>query len=221
MSSQKEKEVIQRFKIDVKKLKKEQLKISKKISLKDEKDFKEIEFIGAFSNIIIQGKILSAIIVLDRNSEIVEQKYFIDKIKFPYLPEFRAYRELSTMLSCLAQIEQKPELVFIEGLGINHIRLGIASHFSINSGIPSIAITDKIINFKVKGNNVTMNNKEVGKVIQTKIGSKPLYVSPGSGISVSSAVEITKNLTKKPHKMPQPLRMARKYAKKIQREIFS
>src|SRR3989338_2799806 len=65
------------------------------------------------------------------------------------LAEFRSYRELPAMLKALEQLEQKPELFLIDGLGINHPRLGEASHFSINTDIPSIAITDNSIGFNI------------------------------------------------------------------------
>ncbi len=220
MHPDKEAEAIKKFSIDIESLKREQVRLARNITLKDERDFNSIEFIGAFSNIIIGSKILSAVVVVNKNQEIVEEKFFIDRVIFPYLAEFRSYRELPAMLKALNQLEQKPELILIDGLGINHLRLGLASHFSISTGIPSIGVTDVQIGFDIKGENIIKDNKMVGKLIQTKEGSKPLFVSPGSNISIETSANIVKSFVRSPHKLPEVMKLARKYAKKISAEIF-
>ncbi|MBS3074380.1 endonuclease V [Candidatus Pacearchaeota archaeon] len=220
MDPAKEAETIKKFGIDIESLKREQSNLAKNITLKDETEFNNIEFIGSFSNIIIGSKILSAVVVTDKAFNIVDEKFFIDRVNFPYLAEFRSYRELPAMLKALEQLEQKPELFLIDGLGINHPRLGEASHFSINTDIPSIAITDNSIGFNISDDKLFINDKEVGRVIQTKQGSKPLFVSPGSGVSIETAVKIVKDLVRPPHKLPEVMKLARKYAKKIHGELF-
>ncbi|PIN92279.1 hypothetical protein COU61_01535 [Candidatus Pacearchaeota archaeon CG10_big_fil_rev_8_21_14_0_10_35_13] len=209
--------------IDFEVLKHEQLKLSKNVILDDSRDFGEVIFVGAFSNVVVGNKIISAVIVVDNNQEIIEQKYFVDRVNFPYSPEFRAYRELPAMITAFQLLEQKPEVIFMDGLGINHVRLGIASHFSMSTNTPSIAITDNLSSFVVGNDDYlfSSNNPKlvVGKSFVSKVGSKPLFISPGSLISVDSAFMITKKFVIPPHKLPEPMRAARKYVKKIQKEI--
>ena len=212
-------ELIKRNNIDIKKLEKEQEKLSKSLEIRDTIDFSQIVKVGGFSSAFFQNKIISACVVLDSDFEILEQKYFSDRVKFPYLPGFRAYRELPAMLSCFELIDDKPEVVFILGHGISHPRLGMASHFSIASGIPSIGIAESLLIGEVKGENVIHNGKIIAKVLNLKKGSNPLYVSPGNLIGRETAYELAKKFVKLPHKLPEPLHMAHKYAKQIVKEL--
>ncbi|MFH1710901.1 MAG: endonuclease V [Nanoarchaeota archaeon] len=212
-------ELIKRNNIDMNKLEQEQEKLSKSLEIKDSIDFSKVVKIGGFSSAFFQNKIISACVVLDNNFEILEQKYFSDRVKFPYLPGFRAYRELPAILSCFNLLEDKPEVVFILGHGISHPRLGLAGHFSIASGIPSIGVAESLIVGEVKGDDVLYNGKIIGKVLNVKPGSKPLYVSPGSLISMDSAYELAKRFVRLPHKLPEPLHLAHKYSKQVVHEL--
>jgi deoxyribonuclease V len=220
MSSEKEADIIKRFGIDVHRLKLEQMRIARSASIKDSIDFSSVQFFGSFSNIIVGNKIFSACVVIDRDMEILEEKFFVGRVNFPYLTEFRSYRELPAMISVLDLLDLKPELVIIDGLGINHVRLGLATHFSINTGIPSIGVSDNDLGFIIQNDDIVKDGLVVGRVIQSKAGSKPLFVSPGSGISVESSASIVSSLIRPPHKMPLILKIARKYAKKISSEVF-
>ena len=119
MNESKELELIKKFGIDVAKLRSEQNKLRKSVILKDSHDFSQVEFIGGFSNLVLGKEVLSVCVVLNRQGEVIDQKYFLDKASFPYIPEFRAYRELPMMLACLELLKQRPEVVFIEGVEFN------------------------------------------------------------------------------------------------------
>lgn len=214
-------EVARRYNLDLKKLEKEQKTLAKNLSLKDSINFSKVVKIGGISNIFFDNTIISVCVVLNPNLEVIEQKYFSSKMTFPYIPGFRAYRELPSMISCFNEIEEKPEVVFINGHGVTHPRLGIASHFSLVTGTPSVGIADSLISGEVKGEDIFLNEKIVGKVLQTKEGSNPLYVSPGNLISLKSACELVKLFVKEPHKLPEPLHLAHRYGKEVVGEIFN
>jgi len=213
-------EVIKKYNIDIEKLEKEQKALAKQIVVKDSIDFSKVEKIGGISNVFFQNKIISACVVLDNDFELISQKYFSEKASFPYIPGFRAYRELPAMVSCFNLLDEKPEVMFVSGHGIAHPRLGLASHFSIACNVPAIGIADSLIVGEVEGDNIVLNGKIVGKVIKTKEGSKPIYVSPGNLISLKSAVEIVKRFVKEPHKLPEPLHVSHRYGKDVVKEIY-
>lgn len=213
-------ELVKKYNIDLKKLEQEQIKLAKQLEIKDSINFSEIVKIGGISNTFFKNKIISSIVVMDTDFEIIEQKYFSDKIRFPYIPGFRAYRELPAMLSCFNELDEKPEVFFVPGHGISHPRLGMASHFSIAAGVPSIGIAESLIDGEVSGEDIILNKKVVGKVIKIKEGSKPFYVSPGNLISVESAAELTRRFIKLPHKLPEPLHLAHKYAREVMKEVI-
>jgi len=203
------------------KLKREQLKLSKNINLEDDIDFNLADRIAGIDSVFWKNRIISAIVVLDKNFEIIEQEYFSDKVRFPYIPSFRAYREMPSMVQAFNQLDEKPDVVFVKGHGILHPRkCGLASHFSLAVGVPAIGIADSLLVGEIDGENIFLDVELAGKVVITKKKAKPLYVSPGNKISVSSAAELTKRFTLEPHKIPEPLRLARKYAKEIRKEIF-
>ena len=213
-------EIAKKYGINLKKLEDEQEKLAKELVIKDSVDFSMPERIGAIANAFFQNKIISACVVVSPEMEILEQEYFQDKMKFPYIPGFRAYRELPTMIEAFNKLEEKPDVIFISGHGTAHPRLGIASHFSISTGIPTIGIADSLLAGEVRKEYIVLNGKKVGKVLQSKQGSRPLYVSPGDLINIETAYELAKKFVKLPHKLPEPMHLANKYAKDIRKELF-
>jgi len=213
-------ELAKKYNIDIKKLENEQEKLAKQLSIKDSIDFSKVVKIGGISNVFFQNKIISAAVVINSEFELVEQKYFSDKTRFPYIPGFRAYRELPAMVSCFEQLEDKPEVVFISGHGISHPRLGLASHFSLVTGIPAIGIADSLLFGEINGENVVKDRKIIARILKTREGSRPLYVSPGNLISLESAVKLVRRFIKEPYKLPEPQRLAHKYSREVMKEIF-
>ena len=46
-----------------------------------------------------------------------------------------------------------------------------------------------------------------------------MYISPGNLISIKTAYEICKNFIYLPHKKPEPLHLAGKYAREVGKEL--
>jgi len=215
------KEAVERYGISLEKLEAEQKKLAKNIVLKDSINFSLADRVAGIENIYFQNKIVSAVVVFS-SGEILEQEYFEDKLRFPYIPGFLAYRDLPSMVQAFNMLDDKPDVVFIKGHGVLHPRnLGIASHFSLTTGVPAIGVADSLIVGEIKGDGIFFNNKLAGRVLKTKEGANPIYISPGNLISVNSAVSLVKKFTIYPHKIPEPLRLARKYGKDVLGEIFS
>jgi len=215
-----ESELIAKYNISIESLKAEQLKLSKEITLKDSQDFSNVERIAAVENIIVMNQIISVVIVCDKEFNIIEQQYFLDKLRFPYLNEFRSYRELPTMVEAVNKLNESPDLVLIRGEGIMHPRLGIASHFSLSTGLPTIGISDSIFEgSEVSKEDILRDKKKVGRILQSKEKSNPLYISPGNKISIESSYNLVKNMIKLPHKLPEPLHLAHKYAREVRDEL--
>lgn len=212
--------IAKKYNIDLHKLEMEQEKIAKSISLKDSIDFNLADRIAGCDTVSIDNKIIAVIIILDNNLQILEQQYVIKKAEFPYLPGFRAYRELPAMTECFDKLQEQPDVLFIEGHGIAHPRkCGIAAHFGIIIQKPTIGIAKNLLVGEAKDGEIIINGKACGFKLQTKEGSKPIYASPGNMISLKTALELTKKFTVKPHKLPEPLVQARKFASKICDEI--
>ena len=215
-------ELAKRYNIDLKSLEQEQKKLAKSISLKDSIDFSLADKIAGIETTFFQNKIISAIVVLSPEMEIIEQQYSSETLRFPYIPGFRSYRELPCMIEAFNKLEETPDIIFIQGHGVTHPKLGLASHFSISTGIPSIGIADSLMdNNQIEGEDILQNEKKVGKVLKPKEHGNPLYISPGNLISIKTSLELTKKFIIPPHKYPEPLHLARKYVKDTREELFS
>tara|TARA_Y100000310_G_C20582476_1_gene763708 strand:+ start:55 stop:750 length:696 start_codon:yes stop_codon:yes gene_type:complete len=221
LDSRKE-DLSKRYGIDFAKLEKEQINLAKDLVLKDKIDFSLTQTFGAVENIFIKNKILSCFIVVDKDFEIIDQAYVFERINFPYFPGFRSYRELPAMIKALERLNEKPDVVLISAQGTIHPRLGLASHFGLTTGIPSIGVSTSLIESEASpedGSNITRDEKNIGKVLISKKESNPLYISPGDQITIDSAYEISKQLIEPPHKRPEPIHIAAKYAKSVKKEL--
>ncbi len=221
LDSRKE-ELAKRYGIDFDKLEKEQLDLAKDLVLQDKIDFSLAETFGAVENIFIKNKILSCFIVVNKEFEVIDQAYVLERISFPYFPGFRSYRELPAMIKALERLNEKPDVVLVSGQGIIHPRFGLASHFGLSTGIPTIGVATSLVDLEASnkdGDYITKEDKKLGKVLISKKESNPLYISPGNNITVDSAYQICKDLINLPHKRPEPIHMAAKYAKSVRKEL--
>ena len=225
-------ELIKKYNIDVEKLEKEQIKLAKDLEIKDKIDFSLADRFGAVDVTFIKNKILASIIVWGRlmegeegkkECEVLDRVYFLDKVRFPYLAGLRSYRELPAMAEAFNKLNEKPDIMFISAQGISHPRLGLASHFSLLTGIPVIgvanSVADKDGNIEIKKEDILKKGKKVGKVFVSKPGSRPMYISPGDGISINSALDLSKEFINLPHKLPEPLHLASKYGREVRKEL--
>ena len=213
-------ELIKRYNINIEKLEDEQIKLAKQLEIKDKIDFSLADRFGAIDTVFIKNKILCCIIVCDKNYEIIDRAYVFDKLTFPYIAGFRAYRELPAMIEAFNKLNEKPDIVFIQGQGIIHPRLGLASHFSLIVGVPSIGISNSVVDCKIEKEDILFNGKKSGKVLISKSQSNPMYVSPGNQVSVNTAYELSKKFINLPHKLPEPINLAGKYSREVKKELI-
>jgi deoxyribonuclease V len=222
LDSRKE-ELAKRYGIDFEKLEKEQIALARDLTLSDKIDFSLTETFGAIENIFLKNKILSCMIVVDKNFEIIDQAYVFERINFPYFPGFRSYRELPAMIKVLERLNEKPDVILVSAQGIIHPRLGLASHFGLSTGIPTIGVSSSLVDAEASDEDnadITRDNKKIGKSLKSKKESNALYISPGDHITIDSAYKISKELINLPHKRPEPIHMVAKYAKSVKKELM-
>jgi len=212
-------DLIKRYDIDVDKLEQEQLKLAKQLEIKDRIDFSLADKFGAFFNTFVKNKVLSCVIICTKDYEVVDRAYAFEKVGFPYLAGFRAYRELPAMVLAFNKLNEKPDVMFIPGMGIAHPRLGLASHFSISTGIPSIGVSNSVFDCEEKKEDILKDGKKVGKILLTKSGSRPFYITPGNLISIDTSYNLCDDFVNLPHKLPEPMHLARKYGREVEKEL--
>lgn len=205
--------------MNLSKLKKEQIKLSKKIMLNDSIKINKIKIIGGCDQAFYKDKIISAIIIFKFPSlEIIEKKYSIIKESFPYIPGYLSYREVPPIIKTYRKLKNKPDILLCDFNGILHPRkIGAASHLGVLLNICTIGVAKSLLCGEVKKSYVYLDKEKVGYELKRE-NFKPIYISPGNKISLESSVKIVKGLIKE-NKLPEPLRLAHLYANEIRKKI--
>ncbi|MCX8146850.1 MAG: endonuclease V [Candidatus Woesearchaeota archaeon] len=199
--------------MNIQKLKEEQLKLAEKVIIID--SFDKIKYIGGCDQSYSGNKIISCVVVMDEKMKIVDKAFAEKECNFPYIPGFLSYRESPAVVEAFNKLKIKPDILMVDGNGILHPRrFGMASHLGIILDIPTIGITKSLLIGKVIDGKIEVDKEIRGMEVKTREFSNPLYVSPGHRISLKTAVEIVKKSIIFPHKLPEPLHLAHRLAKK-------
>jgi deoxyribonuclease V len=194
-------------------LKKEQLKLAKKVEVKD--DFNRIKFIAGIDCVAFENKLIAYVVLCDKSMKIVEKSKYILSDPLPYKLGYSAYREMPAMIEAYNLLEQEADIIIVNGNGINHPRkMGVASHLGLALNKPTIGVKQKLSSGKVEKGKIILNNEIVGFEVKTREHANPIYVSPGHLVSLGSCLKIVSKSIKLPHKIPEPLHLAHKFAKK-------
>lgn len=151
--------------------------------------------------------------------EILETRYATATPKMPYIPGLLSFRESPVALEAFKQLEMVPDLLFADGQGLAHPRgFGIACHLGIILDIPSVGVAKTFLygvydktQTLTPGESTPLRDKsgkeEIGAVVQTKLRTNPLYVSPGHKVSVDSATRLVLECVRG-YRLPEPTRQA-------------
>lgn len=173
------------------------------------------------------GLLYGAVVVMELPSLFtVETAWASLPESFPYIPGYLSFREGPVILEAFANTETIPDAVIFDGQGLAHPRgFGIASHIGLFLDIPSLgcAKTRLTGSYNEPGRQrgdyspIFIEGREVGAVLRTRKGVKPVFVSPGYKMGVEDALRIVL-LTTPRYRIPEPIRKAHHLACKIRDE---
>jgi deoxyribonuclease V len=139
---------------------------------------------------------------------------------FPYIPGLLSFREVPAVLAALEQLQTLPDLLLCDGQGTAHPRrFGIACHIGLLTNLPAIGVGKSLL----VGTHATVPDEKgdwvplyhrgetIGAVLRTRVGTKPLYISPGHRISLPTAIAYVMQCTTK-YRLPETTRFAHKLA---------
>jgi len=141
-------------------------------------------------------------------------------VRFPYIPGFLSFREAPVILDALAMLRTPPDLVICDGQGIAHPRrLGIASHLGVVSGLPTIGCAKSLLVGRhpelpdERGSRVPLTHRreQVGWVLRTRPGVKPVFVSPGHRVALDTAADLVMACVTR-YRLPETTRYAHNLA---------
>ncbi|MHA1268307.1 MAG: endonuclease V [Candidatus Helarchaeota archaeon] len=162
-----------------------------------------------------------------KNNEVIEKKILRYSVKFPYISGFLGFREVPFFYKLLKKLEYKTDLLLVDGYGILHPRLfGSAAHLGLIMKIPTIGIgksrfvgVEEYIPDKPGSWAPIIFKKQIlGAILKPNTG-KYVYVSIGNLIDLKMAIKLVFQLTKKGHRLPEPLYLADKLSKNIIKNI--
>ncbi len=163
----------------------------------------------------------SAIVVLDAETLTpIEQTVRRRETSFPYIPGLLSFREVPVILDAFSELEREPDLLLCDGQGIAHPRrFGIACHLGVLTGLPTIGVAksrlcgthEPVPEEKGAWAALRHEGEVIGAVLRTRTGVRPLYISPGHRISLSSAIRWTLRCTPR-YRLPETTRQADRLA---------
>ncbi len=141
-------------------------------------------------------------------------------VTFPYIPGLLAYREVPVVLDALAQLGNEPDIIIVDGHGRAHPRrFGIACQLGVLLDRATIGCAKSILvgNAQEPENRVgawtplEVKGEVIGAAVRTKLNVKPIYVSIGNKVDLSTAIDVVLKCTTK-YRVPETTRYAHKVA---------
>jgi deoxyribonuclease V len=148
--------------------------------------------------------------------ELVEEAGATGEVPFPYRTGLLSFREVPILAAALARLRERPDVVLVDGQGIAHPRgLGLAAHLGLVAEVPTIGVAKSRLVGEGEApdlaagsyNALIWKGKQVGLILRTQKGIKPLFVSPGHRITLPECLEITLGCVTR-YRLPLPVRQA-------------
>lgn len=152
--------------------------------------------------------------------QLTEQAIARRPTTFPYVPGFLSFREIPAVLDALEKVSITPDLILCDGQGIAHPRrFGIACHLGIILDLPTIGVAKSLLIGKYADvpdergawQPLLHRGQTIGAVLRTRIGVKPVYISSGHRVSLTTAIDYALRCTPK-YRLPETTRWADKLA---------
>jgi len=151
---------------------------------------------------------------------VYEQRIACRPTSFPYIPGLLSFREVPAVLDALSQLECVPDLLLCDGQGLAHPRrFGLACHIAVLTGVASIGVakTRLIGEYEEPGiekgswSPLIHGDQIIGAVLRTRTNTRPLFVSVGSRVSLTTAVRYVLDCTTR-YRLPETTRLAHRLA---------
>ncbi len=159
----------------------------------------------------------AAVTVLDaRTLAVVDSAVSVGRPAFGYVPGLFAFREMPALLAALGRLTTRPDLLVCDGHGLAHPRrFGLACHLGVVTGLPAIGVGktplvgtwDPPPGERGAWSPLRDGGEVVGRVLRTRDGVKPVFVSIGHRMSLGNATAQVLALTPR-YRLPETTRTA-------------
>ena len=181
----------------------------------------------AGADVSTQGEMAYATVVVLTfpGLSLLEVQGYQAPLGFPYVPGLLSFRELPSVVGAIEKVQTAVDALILDAQGLAHPRrIGLASHLGIFLEVPTVGCAKSRLvgNFeepgKEKGSatDLVHRGEVVGRVLRTRDGVSPVYVSVGSGIDLPSSVELVLACCTK-YRLPETTRQAHNAANRLRR----
>lgn len=189
-------------------------------------DFSRVRYVAG-ADVSTQGERGYAIVAVLSfpGLSVVEVRGFEAPLEFPYVPGLLGFREVPLVVGALEQVKSNVDVIILDGHGLAHPRsLGLASHTGLFLDVPTVGCAkSRLVGEhqepgREKGSvtDLVYRNKVVGKVVRTRTGVSPVYVSIGNRIDLEGAVDLVLACCTK-YRLPETTRRAHNAANRLRR----
>jgi deoxyribonuclease V len=171
--------------------------------------------------------IFAAAVIYDRKTQrIIEVAHATRPAEFPYVPGFLSFREGPAVTQAVRALQHEFGAILFDGQGFAHPRrCGIASHLAIQLDKPGVGVAKSrlIGTFGKLASNAGATiplmdgDEQIGFVLRTQKGIRPVFVSIGHRVNLSSAVKLVLACCTR-YRIPEPTREADIEVAKLKRQ---
>ncbi|MDD2902862.1 MAG: endonuclease V [Syntrophales bacterium] len=155
--------------------------------------------------------------------ELVEEAGAAGVCPFPYRTGLLSFREAPILAAAYKRLKQRPDVILVDGQGLAHPRgLGLATHLGLVLEVPTIGVAkSRLIGSGEEPDQdagaaspLIYQGKEVGLILRTQKGRKPVYLSAGHRITLAESREIVMRCVQR-YRSPEPLRQADRLSRRL------
>ncbi len=173
-------------------------------------------------------RLVAGWVVWDRAAKsVVATATDVGDAAFPYVPGLLSFREAPVLLSALALLEFTPDVFMLDGHGLAHPRrFGLACHIGVLLDRPTIGCAKSRLCGRHQdpgrsagaSRRLLDNDEVIGRVVRTRDGVQPVYVSVGHKLSLEDAVRLTRRCCTK-YRLPEPTRQAHQLVTRLRQSL--
>lgn len=156
----------------------------------------------------------TAVVLRAEDLAVVDESSVRRDVSFPYIPTYLAHREFPLIRAAVERLAKPPTVLLVDGHGRLHpARCGIACTVGVTLGVPTIGVAKNPLSGTMDGPPaigasvpVRFGSQILGYAIRMSRSARPLFVSVGHRVSLSTAVRVVRSVCVS--KNPEPLRLA-------------
>lgn len=148
--------------------------------------------------------------------EVIDRAVWEGPVEFPYVPGLLSFREIPAVLRALEGLDALPDLIMADAQGRAHPRrIGLASHLGVLLDHPVIGVAKSRLTGiydepgpeRGASSPLLDGNEQIGAVLRTRPGVRPLFVSVGHRVTLGDALRLTLACAVR-FRLPEPTRRA-------------